>query len=50
MWIQKETPIEKALLIGFYPFMTGNLLKIFLVATFLPFLRKKLEGGEKWKN
>jgi len=36
LWLAKFIGFEKVLIVGFYPFIVGDLLKIFLAGSILP--------------
>lgn len=47
LWLVKFVGFKKVLAVGFYPFILGDLLKIFLVGFLLPFFWKIIKGRQK---
>ena len=49
LWLARFVGFEKVLLVGFYPFIAGDLIKLFLASSILP-LGWKIAKKIKWKN
>ena len=47
VWLARFVGFERVLVIGFYPFILGDLLKIFLASSLLPFCWKVLKVKNK---
>ncbi|MCX6760947.1 MAG: hypothetical protein NTZ84_02515 [Candidatus Nealsonbacteria bacterium] len=42
LWLYPFVGLEKLLIVGLYPFVLGEFLKLLLIIPFLPFGRKKI--------